>query len=185
MLKILLTYLAFADESDPFADLKEIGNKIIPSDIWGFVIQLCATGILVLIIAKFLVKPARKFIAARKEYIENNLSEAANKNKEADEKLMEANARMKEARLAGKEIIDTAKVTALNEKDRIVEETKKEVLSMKQKAKEDIEMERQKMKEDLSSEVIDVALLAASKVVEREVTTQDNQRIIADFIKEQ
>lgn len=184
MLNDLLINLVFADENDTFADLKEIGNKIIPSDIWGFVIQLCATGILVLIIAKFLVKPARQFIAARKEYIEKNLEEAASKNKEADEKLLEANARIKEAKVVGKEIIDTAKVTALNEKDRIVEETKKEVVSLKQKAREDIEMERQKMKEDLSSEVIDVALLAASKVVEREVSTQDNQRIVADFIKD-
>ena len=91
----------------------------------------------------------------------------------------------KEAKTVSKELIENAKVTALNEKDRIVEETKAEVDSMKAKARKDIENERKKMKEELTSEVIDVALLAASKVVEREVNKEDNQAIIESFIKDE
>ena len=40
------------------------------------------------------------------------------------------------------------------------------------------------MQEQLSSEVIDVALLAASKVVERNVTSDDNRKIISSFIED-
>ena len=53
-----------------------------------------------------------------------------------------------------------------------------------EKARKDIENERIQMKEELSREVIDVALLAASKVVEREVSEKDNKKIIDDFIKD-
>ena len=76
-----------AEESDPFADLKAIADKIIPDDPWAIIIQLVSTFILVFILAKFLVKPARKFIAARQEYIQTNLEEASSKNQEADIKL--------------------------------------------------------------------------------------------------
>lgn len=170
--------------SDDFSDLKDIGNKIIPSDIWSFIIQLGATAILVLILAKFLVKPARKFIEARKNYISSNLEEAETKNKEANEKLSFANEQIKNASKKSKDMIDDAKVTALNEKEKIVKDTQLEVASMKNKALKDIESERLKMKEDLSNEVIDVALLAASKVVNREISKEDNQKIVEDFIKD-
>ena len=95
-----------------------------------------------------------------------------------------ANNQLKEARTTSKQMVENAKVTALNEKDRIVEETKNEVASMKEKARKDIENERIQMKEQLSKEVIDVALAAASKVVEREVSEKDNKKIIDDFIKD-
>lgn len=175
-------WLFLAD--DTFGDLKDIADKIIPDDPWAFVVQLTATFLLVLILAKFLVKPVRNYIAARHAYIQGNLDEAANKNKEADEKLLDANTQLKEARVTSKQMVENAKVTALNEKDRIVEETKVEVASMKEKARKDIENERIQMKEQLSKEVIDVALLAASKVVEREVSEKDNKKIIDDFIKD-
>ena len=175
-------WLFLAD--DTFGDLKDIADKIIPDDPWAFVVQLTATFLLVLILAKFLVKPVRNYIAARQAYIQGNLDEAANKNKEADEKLLDANTQLKEARVTSKQMVENAKVTALNEKDRIVEETKVEVASMKEKARKDIENERIQMKEQLSKEVIDVALLAATKVVEREVSEKDNKKIIDDFIKD-
>ena len=177
-------WLFLAEENDTFGDLKDIADKIIPDDPWAFVVQLTATFLLVLILAKFLVKPVRNYIAARQAYIQGNLDEAANKNKEADEKLLDANTQLKEARVTSKQMVENAKVTALNEKDRIVEETKVEVASMKEKARKDIENERIQMKEQLSKEVIDVALLAASKVVEREVSEKDNKKIIDDFIKD-
>lgn len=173
-----------AEESNPFADLKGIADKIIPDDPWAFVIQLTATFLLVLILAKFLVKPVRNYMAARQAYIQGNIDEANTKNVEADAKIAEANTMLKEAKTVSKEMVETAKVTALNEKDRIVEETKNEVDLMREKAKLDIENERKKMKEELTSEVIDVALLAASKVVEREVNKEDNERIIKSFIED-
>ena len=55
---------------------------------------------------------------------------------------------------------------------------------MKEKAKNDIDIERKKMKEEFTNEVIDVALSAASKVVEREINESDNKKLIESFIKE-
>lgn len=179
----LLNGLIFFAEEDQFDDLKNIGTKIIPGDIWSFVIQLTATFILVLILAKFLVKPAKKFINNRKQYIESNIQSAEYKNQEADEKLSDANKQLKEARTTSKEIIEEAKITALNEKDRIVLETKQEVKALKAKADADIANERRKMQEELSQEVVDVALLAASKVVDREINDEDNRKIVENFIE--
>lgn len=174
--------LFFAD--DTFNDLKDIATKIIPDDPWAFVVQIVATFVLVIILAKFLVKPVKNYIAARQEYIQNNLDEANTKNEIANSKLNEANDKLKEAKIVSKEMIENAKVTALNEKDRIIEDTKKEIELMKEKARLDIINERKQMKEELTNELIDIALLAASKVVGREVNENDNISIINSFIND-
>lgn len=180
-----LTMLFLAEEeSVTFADLLEIAKKIIPDDPWAFVVQLSATFVLVLILAKFFVKPVRNYVAKRQAIIQGDLDEAASKNEQADIKLADANNQLKEARITSKEMVENAKVTALNEKDRILNETTAEVSQMKEKARKDIENERIQMKEELSKEVIDVALLAASKVVEREVSKEDNEKLIDNFIKD-
>ena len=183
MAKYLFAFLA--EEGDSFQDLKDIASKIIPNDPWAFVVQLVATFFLVIILAFFLVKPVRNYVAKRQAIIQNDLDEAASKNEIASKDVIEAETRLKEAKKASKEMIETAKVTALNEKDRIILETNNEVALIKEKARTDIENERKKMKEELTSEVIDVALSAASKVVEREINDQDNQKIIESFINKE
>lgn len=177
-------YLLMLSEDGAFDDLQDIANKIIPDDPWAFVVQLTATFLLVLILAKFLVKPVRKYIANRQAYIQGNLDEAARKNQEADLNLSSANEKLREAKIISKEMVENAKVTALNEKDRIVNEASLEASQIKEKARKDIENERIMMKEQLTNEVIDVAIAAASKVVGREVSKQDNERIIDAFIKD-
>ncbi len=177
-----LLNIFFAD-SDPFADLKNIADKIIPDDPWAIVVQLIATFFLVLILAKFLVKPVRKYVSERQAYIQGNLDEAASKNEQADAKLADAHLQLSEAKKTSKEMIETAKVTALNEKDRILSEAQNEAMELKEKARKDIDNERKQIKEQLSNEVIDVALLAAGKVVERNITTDDNKKIVSSFIE--
>ncbi|MCH5171364.1 MAG: F0F1 ATP synthase subunit B [Erysipelotrichales bacterium] len=180
--KLLIT-LADQETNSTFDALKEIGKKIIPNDPWAVVTQLVATAILVLILAKFLVKPAKKFIQDRKAYIANNLSEAEEKNKKAEENLSNSENILKESRIEGKQIIENARENAVSEKIRIVDETKKEVNSMRDKAYQDIESERLKMREEITNEVIDVALLAAAKVVDRNLNDEDNRKIVSDFVK--
>lgn len=181
--KLLIISLASNDASeDPFASLKEIGNKIIPNDIWAFVVQLLATAIVVFILAKFLVKPAKKFIQERKDYIASNLNAAEEKNKKAEENLLAAEKRLQDSRKEGKEIIESARENATQEKRRIVDETKKEVNSMRDKAYQDIESEKIKMREEITNEVIDVAILAATQVVDRNLNDEDNRKIVSDFV---
>ena len=164
-------------------DLKTIGDKLFP-DLPTMIIQLIATFILVLILGKFLVKPAKNFIAKRKEYIESNLKDAEMKQKLANEKLLEAQQSIKTAKIAKKEMIEEAKKEALNEKDRILKETALEIKDQKAMAVKQIASERKQMQEDLSHEVIDIAMVAASKIVNREINESDNEKMIEEFLKE-
>ena len=54
----------------------------------------------------------------------------------------------------------------------------------KEKALRDIEKQRLEAQKDIHREIVDVALLAAQKIVEREIDEKDNTRLVEDFIKD-
>ena len=165
-------------------DLKTICDKLFP-DWKTMLIQLIATIILCIILAKFLVKPAKNFIRKRREYIQNNLDDAKLKQEEATKKLQEAEQEIKNSKQTSKEIIEEAKISALNEKDKIIFETKKEVQLRKQKAEQEILLQQKQMQEELSKEVVDIAMQAATKVINREINQDDNEKLIEDFLKDE
>ena len=52
------------------------------------------------------------------------------------------------------------------------------------KSKEEFHKAVKQMQEDLSHEVIDIAMVAASKIVNREINESDNEKMIEEFLKE-
>ena len=65
----------------------------------------------------------------------------------------------------------------------ITANTSKKKLQQKQKAEEEISMERKQMLMDVRSEISDIAVSIASKVVEREVQKKDHDNFVDEFIR--
>lgn len=66
----------------------------------------------------------------------------------------------------------------------ILLKAEEEAQAKKDKALRDIEKQRLEAKEDIHREIVGVALLAAQKIVEREIDEKDNTRLVEDFIKD-
>ena len=54
----------------------------------------------------------------------------------------------------------------------------------KKNARKDIEAEKQKTIAGLQTEIAGIALMAASKVVEKEANDKGNEKLLDDFLKE-
>jgi F-type H+-transporting ATPase subunit b len=92
--------------SDKIADL-DVGNRIFPA-IQDVLTQLLATLVIVFLLAKFLWKPAKKYIDARKNYVSSNIDEATKKNEEAGKLLAVAQERIDNSELEAAEIVKNA-----------------------------------------------------------------------------
>ena len=44
-------------------------------------------------------------------------------------------------------------------------------------------LEREEAKQEIHDEIINVAMMAASKIVEREINKEDNEKLVEDFLK--
>ena len=168
--------------SDKIADL-DVGNRIFPQ-IQDVLTQLLATLVIVLLLAKFLWKPAKKYIDARKNYVASNIEEAAKRNEEAGKLLAVAQERIDNSESEAAEIVKNAKKEAQAEADKIIESANRTAKDRIEQANLEIESAKRQSLEDMRKEIIDVAMLAATKVVEREIDAKDNEKFLKDFVKE-
>lgn len=176
MLNLILTNGLTLPDKETFID------KIFPN-IWAFLVQLIAFIFMVLIVIYFAYKPVKKFLATRREYVKNNLESASRNNAEAIELNRAAKENVLQAKKEAVNIVEQAKKEALNERALAVEETKREIANKKLQAQEDIAKEKEKALKEAHDEIVDLALVASSELLKREVSTKDNTKLVDDFVK--
>lgn len=162
---------------------EDFTSKLIPNWV-SFVTQLGALIVLIIVVIVFAYKPVKKIITKRQDYIENNIKEA----EESKAKWQENELKSQETVLASKrtaqDIISEAKLEANREKENILNEAAKESARMKKVAEQDIVKMEEEAQEAIRKEIIDVALDASKEILAREVTSNDNKRLIEKFIED-
>jgi len=185
ILPILMFSLTACDVSHITEDINKDAflSKLIPN--WPtFVAQICALILLIVLFIIFGYKPVKKIINKRKDYIEQNIHESEENKAEAIKNNKLSEERILASKKEANDIISNAKVEALNERNKIMEETTHLVEEMKVNASNDIELAKQEAKESIQKEMVEVALLASEQVLSREVNKEDNSKLAEDFIKE-
>ncbi|MFR2517916.1 F0F1 ATP synthase subunit B [Peptostreptococcus stomatis] len=140
--------------------------------------------ILFLILRKVLFKKIIDVMDARDADIKNNI-EAGEKAKEEGMKFKsEYETRIQDARDEGQMIVDFARKRAEEKSDTIISEAKKEAEYIKQKANNEIAKEKEQAFNNIKSEISEIAVLAASKVIEKDIDKAKHEDLIENFIKE-
>ncbi len=148
--------------------------------IWTFVNIL----VLFLFFKKFLFKPVTEMMEKRTQVIEDSLQEAEITKAEA---LSLKNDYQEELRHAGEEaaqIMNEAREKAASEYNRQIKESKEEAARIMQEAGKTIELEKQKSIQNAQSEIAGIAMLAASKIIGKNLDDNTNKQFLGDFLKE-
>jgi len=151
---------------------------------WTFVFQIANTLILFLFLKKFLFKPVTEFMESREEEIAGTFKDAEEKNNQADSIKSEYLEKISKAEEEGRAIVKDASKRAEKRADDIVKDAEHEVSSMRDKAKLDIEREKTKAINALKDDIAGLAILAATKVVEKDMKEEDHKDLINKFIDE-
>ncbi len=157
--------------------------NVLP-DLYNFSLQIIATIVLFVVLRHFLFKPVSDMLNARKEGIENNINEAKAQREEAINLKNEYELKIQEAKDEARSIVEASKKRGDQLREEIVSEAKKEAEGVLVKAKNEIERERERTMEDLKSEVVTIAMLAATKVVEKNLDANTHKDMINKFIDE-
>ena len=137
---------------------------------------------LVFILAKFAYKPLLKVMDDRKNKIAGDLASAENAKEEAEKVKAEYQAKLTAARQEAQEIVENARKTAQIAHDKIIAETKAEQDQVIASAKEAIEREKQQALGAIRAQVINLSLIAASKIVEQKLSSEDDKKIAGDIV---
>lgn len=157
--------------------------EIISVNIWNILVSLANLLIMFLILKHFLFKPVQKMMDARKQQVDKIYQDAKESRDDAVNMKQEYEARLAAAREEADGLVRSAVQTAQRKGDAIVAEASSQASHLKQKAEQEIAREKQQMLRDVRSEISDIAVGIASKVVEREVKKQDYDGFVDEFIR--
>lgn len=138
--------------------------------------------VLVLVLAKFAYKPLLNVMEERKTKIADDLAAAENAKAEAEAVKAEYAAKLAEAKQEAQAIIDNARKAAAAAADKIAAEAKAAQEQEKAKALEAIALEKQKAMADIRAQVISLSMVAASKIVEQKLGSEEDKKLASEIV---
>ena len=138
--------------------------------------------ILAAILRALAYEPVAKMLKQRSDKIKDTINKADADKKAAEETLVQYKKQLADAQIRAQEIVDKAEITARQERDALVAETKKEIERLKQNAQAEIENERNRAFEQMQKEIVTLSLAAAEKIVAKNLTSKENDKLVSDFI---
>ena len=138
--------------------------------------------LLVALLRAVAYKPVARLLQQRSDKIKSDLNQAEADRKAAEQTLAQYKAQLSDAHKKAQEIVEKANLTARQEHDAAVAETRREIERMKQTAQAEIENERNRAFEDMKSQIVSLSLAAAGKVVAKNIDTKENDKLVNDFI---
>ncbi|MFQ6609514.1 MAG: F0F1 ATP synthase subunit B [Fidelibacterota bacterium] len=127
-------------------------------------------------------KPLIDALEKRESEIQNSLNAAEKAKKEAEAVSQEYDDLVKKAQVEAQQIVADGKSVGEKLKAEIENSAKAKADEMIISAREQIEAEKEKAIKEIKSVIVDLSISAASKVIEKNLDTADNKRLIENTL---
>ena len=151
---------------------------------WTALFTLLNMVLTFLILKKFLFKPVQKMIDDRQKEIDDLFADAEAAKTQAEGMRKDYEARIQEAHVASAEIVRKATSDANRRGEEIIKEATDEAGAIRDKAMRDIALEKKRALNEVKSDISQIAMDIAEKVVERELNADDQQALIEGCIRQ-
>jgi F-type H+-transporting ATPase subunit b len=145
---------------------------------------LIVFAVLVVLLGKFAWKPILEAVEAREKGIKAALDDAAAKNAEAAKLLEEHRAQITDARRQASELIAEGRAAGDNVRKSIEEKARVEAQAMVDRARTEIERERDAAIQTLRKESVDLALAAASRLMQQNLDQAKDRQLVERYLSE-
>ena len=158
--------------------------SVISVNIWQILISMVNLLILTLIIKKFLYKPVKKMMDARRAAIDEDYAQAKTAREEAEQTRQNYEEAMAAAKMTGDQIIADANRTAEFRSNEIVAEARERASEIRRQAEADAVLERKKAEDEMKHEIANVSAQLTGKLLQREINEEDHRNLIDSFLKD-
>jgi F-type H+-transporting ATPase subunit b len=143
---------------------------------------LLVFGILVVLLWRLGWPALLKSVEERETRIAKQLADAEKANAEAGRLLEQHRQALAKARADAQEMLTTAKSVAQKEREQLLAKTREEQEALLERARREIGAEKEKAILELRREAVDLSIAAASKLVESNLDTEANRRLVLDYL---
>ena len=158
--------------------------SVISVNFWQIVISLVNLLILTWIIKRFLYKPVKKMLDARRAAIDADYAQAKAARDEAEEDRLNYEAAMAAAKQTGDQIIADANRTAEFRSNEILAEARERASEIRRQAEVDAVLERKKAEAEMKHEIANVSAQLTGKLLQHEINEEDHRSLIDSFLSD-
>ena len=157
----------------PFAG--DLGNAI-----WTLGIFV----IVVIVLGKFAWGPVLALLQQREEFIHRALADAKRDRDEADAKLKEYAAKLQSAHAEAATILEETRRDAERLREEVRQRAKAEADKLLANAQRQIQLETSRALDQIRREAVDLSVMIASKIIQRNLSKADNEKLIDEALKQ-
>lgn len=157
------------------------GNILTPSGgliVWTLVIFV----VTMIVLAKFAFRPITAAVAARERSLEEEIEQAKRDRTEAANILAQQRQLLEHAQADAQKLITDARGAGDRVRQQLLEQAHTEQQGMLERARKEIDDERQRAIADLRREAVDLAIMGAGKVIEKNLDDQTNRKLVEQFL---
>jgi F-type H+-transporting ATPase subunit b len=148
--------------------------------IWTIVVFL----VLLALLRKFAWRPLLQALEARQQTIRQSLDDADRAKQELARLQQESAQIVREARVEAEAIVSRSRSDAERLKEEIRQKARADAESIIRTAERQIQLETQQALRQIREEAADLSVAIASKLIGRNLSKEDNQRLIEDALKQ-
>lgn len=161
--------------------LAQEGGLLSPST--GTMFWTVLTFLIVLaVLWKAALPPILGAVEAREQQIRDLLTQAERDRAEAKAALEQQTKSLEETRARVQELVAEGRLSGERLRDEIVAEARRQADEMLARARRDVGHELDRAMGELRNEAVEIALAAASKLVERNLDEEDNRRLVREYL---
>ena len=144
---------------------------------------LVAFLVLMLLLKKYAWGPVVKMMEKRAEKVAHDLDTAQDAREEAEKMAAQRAEQLQSARSEANGIVADAKEAANQQRDKIVEDAQKDAQAAKNQAGAQIAQERSEAMADIKSDVAELSVTIAQKIIQKELKLDDQKALIDAYIE--
>jgi F-type H+-transporting ATPase subunit b len=168
-----LSLITLASESG--GNLVEVDPGVV---IWTFITFV----LLLLILKKYAWKPILSAIDQRESAIKESLEKAEKVQEEAKKTLEENKEKLAQAEEEARKIIEQSRDYAEKLKTQLISDSKEQARKIVEDAKVEIEREKEVAFNSLKSQIVDITVKAAEKILKENIDKRKNDDIVKTYI---
>jgi F-type H+-transporting ATPase subunit b len=140
--------------------------------------------IVVIVLGKFAWGPVLGLLQQREQFIHTALADAKRDRDAAEARLKEYSAKLQRAHAEAATILEETRRDAERLREEVRQRAKTEADKLIANAERQIQLQTGRALEQIRREAVDLSVMIASKIIQRNLTREDNERLIDDALKQ-
>ena len=159
-------------------------NPLVQLDPGLFIWTIVTFLVLLTLLAKFAWGPLLQALDSRQDAIRKSLDDAQQARQELERLNQESAQIIRQARVDAEGIVTKSRADAERLREEMKQKARSEADGIVKNAERQIQLETQRALQQIRHEAIDLSVQIASKLLRRNLTREDNERLIEDALKQ-